>query len=193
MTDTSRPTDDGMSIFSTLDAFRDGLTLSLPAGATVCRGWAAKIDAAGRPDLGGIRDLLEQLADELADDRAEHAPDGASIGALMQRLGAHTAEVAPTIGQDHLVTPLSRLGAFLSAAGTALAGGARPDAIQGLSTDTGATPGDPELRSASRAPDVSDEALAPDRAGAKSSGAERLGDVAETPGDTTPGTALDPK
>ena len=193
MSDSSRPTDDGMSIFSTLEAFKDGLTLSLPAAATVCRGWVAKIDDAGRDDLSGIRDLLKQLGDELAGDRAEHGPQAASIGDLMQRLGAHTSEVAPSIGDDHLAAPLDRLGRFLSAAGTALAGGARPDAIEGISTDTGATPGDPELRSATLAPDVSDERLDPDRAGVTDRSGTVADDLAVTPGDTTPGTTLDPK
>ena len=194
MSDASRPTDAGISIFSTLEAFKGGLgSLSLPAAADVCRGWVAKLDEANRPELRGIRDLLKQLGDELAGDRAEHAPDGASIGDLMKRLGAHTAEAASTIGHDHLVDPLARLGTFLSAAGSALTGGARPDEIQGISTDTGATPGDPELRSVNLAPDVSDEALDPDRAGAKGDNFALTGDVAETPGDATPGTKLDPK
>lgn len=69
----------------------------------------------------------------------------------------------------------------------------RPDEIQGISTDTGATPGDPELRSVNLAPDVSDEALDPDRAGAKGDNFRLADDVTATPGDTTPGTQLDPK
>ena len=189
-----RPTADGMSIFSTLEAFKDGLTstLSLPAAGDICHGWAAKIDAADRPDLRGIADLLKQLGDELKNDRAEHPPQADSIGDLMKRLGAHTTEAAPTIGDDHLVGPLQRLGAFLSAAGTTLAGGARPDTIAGISTETGPTPGDPELRSANLAPDVSDEALDPNRAGAKSPNVT-LTDPVVTPGNTTPGTKLSPK
>ena len=191
---TARPTEDGMSIFSTLEAFKDGLTstLSLPAAADVCYGWEAKIRAAERPDLNGIAALLKQLGDVLAGADADDGSEGSTIGDLMQRLGAHTAEAAPTIGEDHLVAPLERLGAFLSAAGTALDGGARPDTIEGISTNTGATPGDPETRTVNHAPDVSDEALDPDRAGAKGLNAD-LGEVAETPGDTTPGTKLSPK
>ena len=192
MSDTARPTDAGISIFSTLEAFKDGLTttLSPAAGADVCRGWVAKIDDADRPELGGIRDLLHQLADEL--DGRDGAQSAEAIGDLMMRLGAHTQEAAPTIGQDHLVAPLHRLGSFLSASGTALKGGARPETIEGISTETGPTPGDPELRSANLAPDVSDEALDPDRAGAKGVNATFQA-PATTPGSTTPGTKLDPK
>ena len=192
MSDSARPTDAGISIFSTLDAFKDGLTstLSLPAAADVCRGWVAKLDDAARPELNGIRDLLHQLADALDGD--DGAQDGASIGDLMQRLGAHTSEAASTIGQDHLVEPLGRLGAFLSLAGARLHGGTRPDTIESISTETGPTPGDPELRSVNLAPDVSDQALDPDRAGAKGVNATFTA-PATTPGSTTPGTKLDPK
>lgn len=57
----------------------------------------------------------------------------------------------------------------------------RPDQIEGISTDRGPTPGDPELRTVNAAPDLSDQ---PEDADAS--------EVAETPGDTTPGTKLDP-
>ena len=205
---SDRPTGDGVSLFSTLDAFKNGLTstLSLAAAADACRGWMAKIDAAGRPDLHGIRDLLGQLADELSDDRAEHGPRGNSIGDLMKRLGAHTSEAAGSIGEAHLAEPMKQLGGYLTAAGTALAGGTRPDKIAGVSTGRGLTPGDPALRTASAAPDVSDEALDPDRAapdvsdealdpdraGVKHPTMDVADDVTTTPGDTTPGTKLNP-
>ena len=68
----------------------------------------------------------------------------------------------------------------------------RPDKIEGISTDTGATPGDPELRSVNAAPDVSDEALDPDRPGAKGDNVDIADDVTAQPGDETPGTALNP-
>ncbi|HIG73377.1 MAG TPA: hypothetical protein EYQ24_01985 [Bacteroidetes bacterium] len=56
----------------------------------------------------------------------------------------------------------------------------RPDEIEGISTETTATPGDPELRSANLAPDLSDD----DASDADVTDAE--------PGDDTPGTALNP-
>lgn len=191
---SDRPTDDGISIFSTLEAFKDGLTstLSRDAAADVCRGWVTKIEAADRPDLLGIRDGLVRLSRQLTDQDAEGPATAADIGDTMKRLGAHTAEAAETIEEDHLRDPLRKLGGYLKAAGTALAGGSRPDEIAGVSTDVGATPGDPQLRSATAAPDVSDEALDPDRAGAKGSNADVKRDVTTTPGDETPGTALNP-
>ncbi len=60
----------------------------------------------------------------------------------------------------------------------------RPDEIEGISTDTGSTPGDPELRTVNAAPDLSDDADPSD--------AEVADDVNDTPGDETPGTALNP-
>lgn len=192
--EADRPTDDGMSIFSTLEAFKDGLTstLSPDAAADVCRGWVAKIEAADRPDLLGIRDGLVTLARQLTDQQAEGPATAADIGNTMERLGAHTAEAASTVEEAHLQAPLRRLGGYLKAAGIALAGGSRPDEIEGVSTDTGATPGDPELRTVNAAPDVSDEALDPDRAGAKQTRADLRDDVGGVPGDETPGTALNP-
>ena len=189
-----RPVDDGVSIFSTLDAFKDGLTttLSAPAAADVCRGWVAKIEAADRPDLLGIRDGLVTLARQLTDQQAEGPATAADIGRTMEKLGAHTAEAAGTVGEAHLEAPLRRLGGYLKAAGIALAGGSRPDEVAGISTDTGATPGDPELRTVNTAPDVSDEALDPDRAGVEETHADLRDDVGGTPGDETPGTALNP-
>ena len=59
----------------------------------------------------------------------------------------------------------------------------RPDQIEGISTDRGPTPGDPELRTVNAAPDLSDGPEAD----------AETHEVAETPGDTTPGTKLDPK
>lgn len=193
-TDSNHPTDAGVSIFSTLEAFNDGLTstLSRSAAADVCRGWVAKIEAAGRDDLLGVRDGLRQLARLLDDQEAEGRATAADIGNAMQRVGAHTAELADTIEEDHLQAPLRRLGGYVKAAGIALAGGTRPDQIAGISTEFGDTPGDPELRSVTAAPDVGDEALDPDRAGAKQPNAE-VGEVAETGGDETPGTALNPQ
>ena len=191
---TDRPTDAGISISSTLEAFRDGLTttLSREGAATVARGWAAKIEDAGRPDLLGIRDGLITLARQLEGNQAEGEASGADIGKTMEALGAHTAEAASTIGHDHLVEPLKKLGGYLTAAGIALQGGARPDQIEGISTDTGATPGNPQLRSVNAAPDVSDEALDPDRSGAKGDHTDVDDDVMAQPGDETPGTALNP-
>ena len=61
---------------------------------------------------------------------------------------------------------------------------ARPDQIEGISTDTDGTPGDPELRTVNAAPDLSDDPPPGD--------AEISDDVADTPGDETPGTALNP-
>ena len=188
MSDSSdRPTDTGISIFSTLEAFKDGLTSTLsPSGAAdVCRGWAAKIEAADRPDLAGIRDGLVRLAEQLGDAR-----DASEIGQTMQSLGAHTSEAAGTIGEDHLVDPLQRLGGYVKAAGIALAGGRRADSIEGIGTLPTGTEGDPMLRSANLAPDVSDEARDADRVGTKNSNADVSGDVMATPGDETPGTAL---
>ena len=183
-----------MSIFSTLEAFKDGLTSTLsPAGAAdVCRGWAAKIEAADRPDLLGIRDGLVTLARQLTNQQAEGRATAADIGTTMERLGAHTSEAASTIDEAHLQEPLRKLGGYIKAAGIALGGGSRPDEIEGISTDTGDTPGDPELRSVNTAPDVSDEALDPDRAGAKQTNADLRDDVNDIPGDETPGTALNP-
>jgi hypothetical protein len=60
----------------------------------------------------------------------------------------------------------------------------RPDQIEGISTDTSSTPGDPTLRTANAAPDLSDD---PDDTAGRPAG-----DVRETPGDETPGTKLDP-
>lgn len=56
----------------------------------------------------------------------------------------------------------------------------RPDEIEGISTETTATPGDPELRSANLAPDLSEQ----EDADADVKDAE--------PGGDTPGTALNP-
>ena len=191
---TDRPTDAGISIFSTLEAFKDGLTstLSRDAAADVCRGWAAKIDEADRPDLHGIRDGLERLARQLTDQDAEGPATAADIARTMKALGAHTAEAADTIDEDHLRDPLRRLGGYVKAAGIALEGGARPDEIEGISTETGPTPGDPTLRTASAAPDVSDEALPDSRAGVKKANVEVSDDVLDTRGDETPGTQLNP-
>ena len=129
------PTDDGISIFNTLDAFRKGLTetLSPAAGADVADGWAAKIDAADRPDLKGIANLLRQLADVL---RAEPL-DAHAAGVLMMRAGAHTAEAARTEGEAHLVAPLEQLGEFVAGVGRTLAHADRPAEIAGVSTDLG--------------------------------------------------------
>ena len=192
-TDADRPTEDGISIFSTLEAFKDGLTstLSRSAAADVCRGWVAKIEAADRPDLHGIRDGLVTLARQLTDQQAEGTASAADVGRTMEKLGAHTAEAAGTVDEDHLRDPLRRLGGYLKAAGIALAGGSRPDEIEGIPTERGATPGDPELRTANAAPDLSDRASG--GAGTKGSNAELKGDVHDVPGDETPGTALDPR
>lgn len=181
-----RPTDDGISIFSTLDAFKDGLTstLSRSSAADVCRGWAAKIEEADRSNLLGIRDGLETLARQLEDQQAEGAASTHDIGDTMKRLGAHTAEAADTIDEDHLRAPLRRLGGYIKAAGIALSGGTRPDEIGGISTTLGPTPGDPELRFASAAPDLGAEPDGPE--------AEASEDVHDVPGDSTPGTALNP-
>ena len=192
-TDTDRPTEDGISIFSTLEAFKDGLTsmLSPQAAADVCRGWVAKIEDADRPDLLGIRDGLVTLARQLTDQQAEGPATAADIGRTMKKLGAHTAEAAGTIDEDHLQAPLRRLGGYVKAAGIALEGGSRPNEIEGVSTDVDGTPGDPELRTVNEAPDVSGEARDSDRAGAKDRSGD-VGEIAETPGDRTPGTKLDP-
>lgn len=181
-----RPTDDGMSIFSTLEAFKDGLTstLSRSGAADVCRGWVAKIEEADRPDLNGIRDGLNTLALQLDGDTAEGPATAADIGKTMEKLGAHTSEAASTIGQEHLEAPLRRLGDYLKAAGIALGGGSRPDQIEGISTDVGGTPGDPELRTINTAPDLSADTA---------SGGEVSDDVQDIPSDETPGTALSPK
>ena len=189
-----RPTDDGISIFSTLEAFKDGLTsmLSPAAAADVCRGWVAKIEEADRPDLLGIRDGLVTLARQLTGDTAEGPATAADIGKTMEKLGAHTSESASTIEEAHLVEPLKQLGGYLKAAGIALGGGSRPDEIQGISTDVDGTPGDPELRTVNAAPDLSDN-NDPDNAGVKSQSGEVSDDVRETRGDETPGVNLSPK
>lgn len=151
----------------------------------MCRGWAAKIDAADRPDLGGIRDGLVTLARQLTDQQAEGPASAADIGQTMKALGAHTAEAADSIAEEHLRDPLRRLGGYLKAAGIALAGGTRPEEIAGISTDVGATPGDPELRTVSAAPDLSDNSNDTGTASVQK-------DVMATPGDETPGTQLTP-
>lgn len=191
-TDTDRPTEDGISIFSTLEAFKDGLTstLSRSAAADVCRGWVAKIEEADRPDLLGVRDGLVTLARQLTDQQAEGTASAEDIGRTMEKLGAHTAEAASTIDEDHLQAPLRRLGGYLKAAGIALAGGSRPDEIEGISTETGPTSGDPEQRTVSAAPDLSERDGG--GAGTKSPNADVSDDVSATPGDETPGTALNP-
>lgn len=182
---TDRPTEDGISIFSTLEVFKDGLTstLSTDGAADVCRGWAAKIDAAGRPDLHGIRDGLTTLARQLTDQQAEGPATATDLGDTLKRLGAHTAEAADTIDEAHLQDPLRRLGGYLKAAGIAIAGGSRPDEIEGISTEVGTTPGDPELRTVNAAPDLSAKA---------SDDGDVSGDVHDIRGDATPGTALNP-
>ena len=194
MSSDDRPTDAGMSIFSTLEAFKDGLTstLSRAGAADVCRGWAAKIEAADRPDLGGIRDGLVTLARQLDGDTAEGPASAADIGQTMQSLGAHTSEVASTINEEHLVEPLKRLGGYVKGAGIALAGGRRADEIEGIGTLPTGTDGDPMLRSAALAPDVSDDGRDAGRAGAKGLNADVSDDVMATPGDETPGTSLNP-
>jgi hypothetical protein len=191
---SDRPTDAGISIFSTLEAFKDGLTstLSRDAAADVCLGWAEKIDEADRPDLHGVRDGLVRLSRQLTDGDAEGPATAADIARTMKALGAHTAEAADTIDEAHLRDPLRRLGGYVKAAGIALEGGARPDEIAGVSTETGPTPGDPALRAASAAPDVSDEALPDGRAGAKDPSADLADDVLAQRGDETPGTQLNP-
>ena len=60
----------------------------------------------------------------------------------------------------------------------------RPDQIEGISTDRGGTPGDPELRTVNAAPDLSDSAPPSD--------AEVSDDVHDVPGDATPGTKHGP-
>ncbi|MEM0961798.1 MAG: hypothetical protein AAGK21_04540 [Bacteroidota bacterium] len=154
---SDRPTDAGISIFSTLEAFKSGLTstLSRSGAADVCRGWVAKIDDSNRPDLHGIRDGLVRLARQLDDSEVEAPASADAIGATMVSLGAHTAEASRTIDHAHLEDPLRRLGAYLQAAGKALQGGSRPDTIQGVSTDIIATAGDPTLRTVNAAPDRS--------------------------------------
>ena len=59
----------------------------------------------------------------------------------------------------------------------------RPDQIEGISTDTGDTPGDPELRTVNAAPDLSDS---PATSGDVSD------DVNDIPEDETPGTKHTP-
>jgi hypothetical protein len=180
-TDSARPTEDGMSIFSTLEAFNDGLTttLSRSAAANICRGWAEKIGSADRPDLEGVRNGLVTLARQLDGQQAEGPATASDIGDTMKRLGAHTAEAADTLPEAHLRDPLRRLGGYVKAAGIALAGGTRPDEIAGISTELGDTPGDPELRTANAAPDLSDGNGAPS------------GEI-DVSSDETPGTALNP-
>lgn len=68
----------------------------------------------------------------------------------------------------------------------------RPDHIEGISTDVDGTTGDPERRTVNAAPDLSGNALPPDRAGAKGLNADVADDVHDIPGDETPGTALNP-
>ena len=65
------------------------------------------------------------------------------------------------------------------------------DPIEGISTDADGTPGDPELRSATAAPDLSDRPDS-DRPGTKDPHADVRDDVTATPGDETPGTKLTP-
>ncbi len=184
-TPPTRPTDDGVSIFSTIDAFTSGLTSTFTrsAAADACRGWATKIEAADRADLNGVRDGLVTLARQLTDQQAEGPASASDIGQTMQALGAHTAEAADTLSEEHLRDPLRTLGGYLKAAGLALAGGTRPEEIEGISTDVGATPGDPELRTVNAAPDLSGDRDT----------AEVEGNVLATPGDETPGTKLSPK
>ena len=175
-----------MSIFSTLEAFKDGLTgtLSRSGAADVCRGWVAKIEEADRPDLHGIRDGLRTLARQLDDQEAEGTASAADIGKTMEKVGAHTAEAADTIDEEHLRTPLRRLGGYVKAAGIALAGGSRPDEIEGISTDVdGTSGGDPELRTVNAAPDLSTS---------ESTNGDVSDDVHDVRGDETPGTKLNP-
>ncbi len=127
------PTDDGISIFSTIDAFRRGLTESLTpaAGADVADGWATKIEEADRPDLSGTAHILRQLANVLRTDPFNaHA-----AGTLMMRAGAHTSEAAQTESDAALVGPLRDLGALVAGVGRTLAGADRPDEIAGISTN----------------------------------------------------------
>ena len=127
------PTDDGISIFNTLEAFKGGLTdrLSTAAGADVADGWAAKIESAARSDLNGVAHLLRQLADVL---RAEPL-DERAVGNLMMRAGAHTSEAARTEGEAHLIGPLGQLGELVAGVGRQLVGADRPAEIAGISTD----------------------------------------------------------
>ena len=127
------PTDDGISLFNTLEAFKGGLgeRLSPQAGADVADGWAAKIEAASRPDLDGIARLLRHLADALRADPL----DAHDVGRLMMRVGAHTAEAAQTEQEAHLVGPLGQLGELVAGVGRSLAGADRADEIAGVSTD----------------------------------------------------------
>lgn len=127
------PTDDGISIFTTIEAFKGGLTdrLTPVAGADVADGWAAKIESADRSDLSGIAALLRQLAGALRADPF----DGAAVGDLMKRVGAHTAEAAQTETEAHLRGPLDQLGTLVAGVGTQLSGGHRADEIVGVSTD----------------------------------------------------------
>ena len=63
----------------------------------------------------------------------------------------------------------------------------RPDQIENVSTDPGATPGDPHRRSNTLAPDRSDARTEPDDAGTRKPNAEVREDVPVTGSDTTKG------
>ena len=63
----------------------------------------------------------------------------------------------------------------------------RPDRLQGLSTDTDGTPGDPERRSNTLAPDLSGERREPDDTGVESTNADVEDDPNVTGSDLTKG------
>ncbi|MDX1419244.1 MAG: hypothetical protein R3181_04705 [Rubricoccaceae bacterium] len=63
----------------------------------------------------------------------------------------------------------------------------RPDSLEGLSTETGGTPGDPERRSNTLAPDLSDDRTEPDDAGVQESDAHVRDDIHVTGSDLTKG------
>ena len=63
-----------MSIFSTLEAFKDGLTgtLSRSGAADVCHGWAAKIEdgapAGDQADVIGDGEIIDEAGEPDADE-----------------------------------------------------------------------------------------------------------------------------
>ena len=113
------PTDThNAEIQATIDELETGLQqLSLSKAVNRIDDWKREIEATERADLRPIADGLGDLHGALTGEGV----DGATVGALLVRLGEQTEEAAGS-AEDALQNGLKRLGSLLRHAGGALAG-----------------------------------------------------------------------